>query len=183
MIDTEMFSQEATTEALVREERQKGIKILIETLLEVGMSPCGVSRKVVSKYDLPEEAKGEIEQIAQEMFNQKVTAALVREERIKGTVEGLLEMNVPPSRVLQKVMSKYNLSEKDAKWYFDEVSRSMLESKSEARKEDIREAVKRFRKVNLSDEDILENIMIDYDLFEEEARKYLEESKSGSNVS
>lgn len=75
-----------------------------------------------------------------ELFSQeRAIKMLVREERIKGTVEGLLEMNVPPSRVLQKVMSKYNLSEKDAKWYLDEVSRSMLESKSEARKEDIRE--------------------------------------------
>ena len=138
MVNIEMFSQEAATKALVREERQKGIKILIETLLEVGMLPRGVSRKVVSKYDLPEEAKGEIEQIAQEMLNQKVTEALIREER--------------------------------------------KEAKEEVRQEDIRIFVKICRKMNCSDEDILESIMEDYDLSEEKAREYLAESKSGSNL-
>ena len=128
MIDTEMFSQEATAEALVREERQKGIKILIETLLEVGMSPRGVSRKVVSKYDLSEEAKEEIEQIAQEMFNQKVIAEMVREER------------------------------------------------KEVRREGIKKLVKRFHKMGLNDEDILESIMEIFDLSEEDAKGYLGES-------
>ena len=128
MIDIEMFSQEVATEARVKEERQKGMKILIETLLEVGMSPRGVSRKVVSKYDLPEEAKEEIEQIAREVLNQKVTEALIREERKK------------------------------------------------ERQKNIRKLVKRFHKLGLSDEDILESIMEIFDLSEEDVKGYLGES-------
>ena len=52
----------------------------------------------------------------------------------------------------------------------------------EARKETILIAIKRLRKYNFSDEDILESIMEDYDLSEGKARAYLEESKSGSNL-
>lgn len=52
----------------------------------------------------------------------------------------------------------------------------------EARKEIILIAIKRLRKYNFSDEDILESIMEDYDLSEEKARGYIEESKSGSNL-
>ena len=97
--------------------------------------PREVSRKVVSKYDLPEEAKDKVEQIAREMLNQKVTEALIREER------------------------------------------------KEERQKHIRIFVKRSRKMNFSDEVILESIMEDYDLSEEDAREYLEESKSENNVS
>ena len=57
------------------------------------------------------------------------------------------------------------------------------EGRKETRDEDIRKVVKRFHKMNLSDEDILKNIMEDYDLSEDEARAYLEESNSvSSNV-
>ena len=56
------------------------------------------------------------------------------------------------------------------------------EERQETRKEDIRIAIKRLRKYNFSDEDILESIMEDYDLSEGKARAYLEESKSGSNL-
>lgn len=89
----------------------------------------------MSKYDLPEEAKDKVEQIAREMLNQKVTEALIREER------------------------------------------------KEERQKHIRIFVKRSRKMNFSDEVILESIMEDYDLSEEDAREYLEESKSENNVS
>ena len=46
----------------------------------------------------------------------------------------------------------------------------------EARKETIVIAIKRFRKMDLSDEDILKNIIEDYDLSKEKAREYLAES-------
>ena len=73
---------------------------------------------------------GVIEMINIELFSQeRAIKMLVREERIKGTVEGLLEMGVPPSKVLQRIMSKYNLLEEDAKGYLEEYkSESNLDS-------------------------------------------------------
>ena len=55
------------------------------------------------------------------------------------------------------------------------------EERQETREEDIRIAIKRLRKYNFSDEDILESIMEDYNLSEEKARAYLEESNSVSS--
>lgn len=48
--------------------------------------------------------------------------------------------------------------------------------REEVRQKDIRKLVKRFHKLGLSDEAILESIMEIFDLSEENAREYLEES-------
>ena len=64
----------------------------------------------------------------------------------------------------------------------DLVGAFVEEGRKEANEKAIRKTIKRFRKMNLSDVDILESIMEDYELSEEEARDYLEESKSESNL-
>ncbi len=56
------------------------------------------------------------------------------------------------------------------------------EERQETRAEDIRKVVKMLCTLNYGDGSILENIMKVFDLSEDEARAYLEESNSGSNL-
>ena len=56
------------------------------------------------------------------------------------------------------------------------------EERQETRAEDIRIMVEMLRTMNCGDDSICEKIVKYYDLSEDEARAYLEESNSGSNL-
>lgn len=64
----------------------------------------------------------------------------------------------------------------------DLVGAFIEEGKKEANEKAIRKTIKRLRNIACSESFILESIMEDYELSEEEAREYLAESKSGSNL-
>lgn len=110
------------------------------TAIKKAIEIC-INRGILSEYLRKREQ--EVERMTLEMFSQEAaTRALVREERKEAKEEG----------------------------------------RKETREEDIRKVVKMLRTLNYGDGSILENIMKVFDLSEEKARAYLEESNSGSNL-